>query len=199
MPRHRLRTSIDELRCRVNALPDDSLFRSNRQVHRKVCAALDAIEDANEAFSEYRALPDGPVGYLAIYGLLQVLFVQQDAVATIYSCLGPVAWNPTGDTKLKNIRTTRNMATGHPTDHAWGEPRGSFFLSRPHLTKEEVLIIGILDDESEQFSPRAIEPLRMIRDQESSLSRELNRLLDHLDGDRSHVPVTDANGADCDV
>lgn len=79
-------------------------------------SSLDIIGDTEESFDAYESLqePKGFGGkYLIIYGVLQSLFIQQDAVSNIYAALGmDYQLSP----QLKTIREIRNHSSGHPTE-----------------------------------------------------------------------------------
>lgn len=83
----------------------------------QLCSAMDAIGDTQLAV---RAFLDEPMtdiredgwSYIAVYGVLQVLYVQQDAVRTLSSCLALKFELPD---ELTDIRDIRNDSIGHPT------------------------------------------------------------------------------------
>jgi len=86
------------------------------------CSSLDVIGDTECALAAYLAGIDSEEKghdqlieagnlYLTLYGVLQVLFVQQDAVTYVHESLGLTkSPNPTVDA----IRETGNDAVGHP-------------------------------------------------------------------------------------
>lgn len=83
-----------------------------------VCSALDTIGDTQLAIREYLAgrissTTNGET-YLAIYGILQILYVQQDAVRDLGRAVDIPVELPA---ELRRIRNIRNAATGHPTNH----------------------------------------------------------------------------------
>lgn len=83
-----------------------------------VCSALDTIGDAQLAIREYLdgklSAPTHGITYLAIYGVLQTLYVQQDALRDLGRAVGIELELPDD---LKAIRDIRNAAAGHPTNH----------------------------------------------------------------------------------
>lgn len=93
------------------------LVHGNRQQWFRLCSAMDAIGDTQLAV---RAFLDQPMknaksdgwSYLVVYGILQVLYVQQDAAKTLAECL-KLSWELPEE--LKAIREVRNDAIGHPT------------------------------------------------------------------------------------
>jgi hypothetical protein len=77
--------------------------------------ATDALADTTHATSSYEEAISKKSGtnLLVCYGFLQALYVQQDAVITLSRALD-LSWNPNVDTRLKQIRDTRNRLAGHP-------------------------------------------------------------------------------------
>jgi len=87
-----------------------SQITKNKALFNQLCSSLDVIEDAELAVAAYL---DGESGedtgkcYLAVYGLLQALFLQQDAVINLEGSLG-IKDAIDNHPKLKNIREVRN-------------------------------------------------------------------------------------------
>ncbi len=87
----------------------------------RIISALDALEDASWAVEYYReqSYPEDTKGrYLYTYGLLQALFVQQDAVESINAVITDtqrVDWHALFPEAYK-IREMRNDVVGHPTN-----------------------------------------------------------------------------------
>jgi hypothetical protein len=88
---------------------------------------LDVAEDTCEAIAGYRSLPSEQslgVKYLALYGLLQCMYVQQDALVALFGCFtglttlgkpGPqFRWEDYPEWKI--VRTIRNEVAGHPSE-----------------------------------------------------------------------------------
>lgn len=87
---------------------------------QELCSSLDVIGDTDSAIAAYLASP--PIRnmgllYLLTYGLLQVLYVQQDAVQHAAKAVGLPYKLPE---ELLTIREIRNKAIGHPTDRTKG-------------------------------------------------------------------------------
>lgn len=83
-------------------------------------SSLDVIEDTQMAIDSYfkRNVLDGSGEcYVKVYGILQVLFVQQDAVEHLFEALGQ---NWPDIPELEKIRRIRNDAVGHPTKRGRG-------------------------------------------------------------------------------
>lgn len=111
------------------------LIRDEPAVFSQVCSALDTLGDTEYAVEAYGKAwsADGPgENYLLIYGILQVLFVQQDAAKDLAKALGvKFAEDPV----LRDIRTTRNLSIGHPTDHTFRKQRSFSVIDRGTMTK----------------------------------------------------------------
>lgn len=100
-----------------------------------LCSCLDTIGDTELAIDAYDASgsPDSEgAAYLVVYGALQALFVQQDAVENLCQALA-IAYSR--DPLLKDIREIRNDSAGHPTKRGGGKGQAYNFISRLSLTK----------------------------------------------------------------
>ena len=90
-----------------------------------LCSSLDVVGDTELAIESYKGLKTEDVGfnYLAVYGILQVLYVQQDAVLHIFQSLdiSPKLVDSAILTDVMHVRGIRNKATGHPTKHGKGK------------------------------------------------------------------------------
>ena len=79
-----------------------------------------ALENSQSVIQEYTELKEkefNEIKYLALYGLLQALFVQQDAMNTLYkTCLKKEIDFKNDYIELYKIREIRNITIGHPTN-----------------------------------------------------------------------------------
>ena len=147
----------------------------NRQEWLRLCSAMDAIGDTQMAV---RAYLDEPIvdsestgwSYLAVYGILQVLYVQQDAAMTLANCLKlTVEW----PVELEAIRETRNDSIGHPTG------RGTF-ISRISLSAEGFQLLVPVKGKREFRNVR----LRAVVEQQTDvMGKHLERALEQLVAD----------------
>ena len=122
------------------------LIRDEPAVFYQVCAALDALGDTDLALDVYADAPQaaGPGGkYMLIYGVLQVLFVQQDATTDLAKALG-VKFGEDGT--LREVRTIRNLSVGHPTDHTFKKQRSFNFIERGTMTKTGFTLRTVFHD-----------------------------------------------------
>ena len=163
------------------------LFK-NGALQTQLSSCLDVIEDSKLAIDAYlnREFGESIGGhYLAVYGLLQALFLQQDAVRYLCESLGmpnPLDNNP----RLEEIRDIRNDTIGHPTkrNRKKGQPTSYHFisrgdLSRPKLTPDRFQHMSIDINGKLDFKDISIPDL--ITDQKNCLSEILNSVISELE------------------
>lgn len=126
--------------------------KESRESHAQflqACSSLDAIGDTEYAIEEYAAnAPKCGKGmtYVLVYGLLQAIFLQQDAIKHLAVGLGLLFELPE---ELKAVRELRNDAIGHPTQRDVDRKRGvcSFHrISRPTLSTSGFQLISASSD-----------------------------------------------------
>lgn len=111
------------------------LIRDDPGAFSQVCSGLDTLGDTEYAVAAYCEAPNGTdpgQNYLLIYGILQVLFVQQDAAKDLARALDVEFVD---DAVLREIRTTRNLSVGHPTDHTSKKQRTFNVIDRGTMSK----------------------------------------------------------------
>ena len=110
----------------------------------QLCSSLYVVGDTELAFDAYAAIPDpsdAGTTYILVYGILQALVLQQDAVLHLAEALG-ISFDP--DSLLQEIREVRNSSVGHPTKR-WGKAR-SHFISRITMSKEGFQLLTVRPD-----------------------------------------------------
>jgi|WetSurMetagenome_2_1015567.scaffolds.fasta_scaffold41606_2 hypothetical protein len=127
---------MKQLRDLVNKPRKQSLLLLDLDKWNKLCSAMDLIEDTDCAIDFYVDNPfpkDIGEKYLYLYGLLQALFIQQDALKSISESLNiPIGQN----TELTKIRDIRNESIGHPTNKKIAPNVYMFnFIAQYSLTK----------------------------------------------------------------
>ena len=124
-----------QVRELVNRTRRISILHDDFNTWLTICSAMDVLGDTSLATSSYGSLAkksksDG-ASYLIIYGILQVLFVQQDAARTIADTLSVQLDTPT---ELLSIREIRNLSVGHPTRVGRKYPFKQGFITRYSMT-----------------------------------------------------------------
>jgi hypothetical protein len=146
----------------------------------RLCSAMDAIGDTQMAV---RAYLDEPIddseatgwSYLVVYGILQVLYVQQDAAMALASCLKLTLEWPE---ELEGIRETRNDSIGHPTG------RGTF-ISRISLSAEGFQLLVPVKKGKREF--RSVSLRAVVEQQTAVMGKHLERAVEQLVADeRAH-------------
>ena len=112
--------------------------------YNTIRSAMDVLSDTTQALAAYATL--GPAGdkghaYLVVYGVLQTLYLQQDAGFWLLKLLGiaptasfksPGRWAITVPA-IDAARSARNNSVGHPVRRDRSGPLASFFIVQSSL------------------------------------------------------------------
>jgi hypothetical protein len=169
--------SVSEIREEVHSLltrdPMQSLLFSKYGNWASACAALDIIDDIEYAFSSFRESPypkDTGLLYVQLFGILGMIYVQQDAGLHLAKIL-KLKLKVVG--KAKELRELRNNAVGHPVQREINKTKvSSTYINRNSLggSKFQITINKYADsihthtdhDLSEIISQHAIEMADML-------------------------------------
>lgn len=105
----------DNIRKFIKKHRYQSVYLDDRDVWNQICSSLDVLDDTQNAIRSYsKSMFPDEIGakYLLLYGLLQALFVQQDAIKHLSEALG---FEYKKNSHLNEIREIRNNSVGHPT------------------------------------------------------------------------------------
>ncbi len=125
---------MHRIRQLVNKPMNKKRLMVNHKHWEKLCSSMDVVEDCEWAISFYRKTkyPSDTGGkYLYLYGVLQAVFIQQDATTTL-SKIFRIEWNKYNNMKYENIREIRNDAIGHPVCR---REKSSNFICQASLNK----------------------------------------------------------------
>ena len=170
-----------KIRNLVNIPTIQQTLKKDGVLWNQMCSCLDVIEDTELAINTYFNKKCGESAeecYLAVYGLLQALFVQQDAVINLCESLGipnPLNRYP----QLGKIRKVRNDSVGHPTRRGAANKPSYHFISRPTLTHDGFQHLSIDSNGKLDFEDISIPDL--IKDQEAYLSEILKSVIVELE------------------
>lgn len=147
-----IQEQANQIRDSINNPRKHYELRQNKALFSQLCSSLDVIEDTEEAIAAYTAKEFGEsksAHYLAVYGLLQAIYVQQDAVINLCESLG-IRESINNYPKLKSIRETRNDIVGHPTkrDQRKGQPISYHHISRITLSQSGFKLASFFADGS---------------------------------------------------
>jgi len=130
-----IRKLEDAVREHINTHRYQAELLKSSSTWNQICSSLDVIDDALYAIDSYlsKEFPeDTGLKYLYSYGLLQALFLQQDALKHLAEAFG---LKYAANDSLVNIRTIRNASIGHPTQHNIKGTRYYNFISRITMAK----------------------------------------------------------------
>lgn len=161
------------------------LFKDRTKLN-KLWASLDAIENSQLAIDYYVEMPDFAAfsgGYLNVYGLMQALFIQQDALSSLSIVLFDKIIDFQVDyPELNNIRNIRNDSIGHPTGR--GNPNKSFhYIGRDSLNKTQFSLVSFFPKDKKDVKIENIKTLELIRTQERLIQNILEKAMANLQFD----------------
>ncbi len=159
---------------------------SNSKYFEQMCCALDTVGDTEMAISAYRCNKlgeDVSSKYLAVYGLLQAIFVQQDAVQHLCNSIELSGNILQSYPRLKRIREIRNDIVGHPTNRGFNSGTTSYhYISQITMNHDGFTCMTCFDgNTSAKF--KKVNLLALISDQEKCVSSILASLLEKLKND----------------
>lgn len=169
-----------EIRDRVNAPWKHYQLRQDRRLFSQVCSSMDTIEDtafAVHAF-ETESLPtSAPALYLIVYGLLQALYLQQDAVFHLTQALGSPAKRSAWP-DLEDVRYIRNAAVGHPTKKDRPKPVSFHHITQVTLSRAGFEMLSYV--ENGDFQHDHVDFAQLISKQAEAISAILSGLVTQL-------------------
>ncbi|MCY3826868.1 MAG: hypothetical protein OXG10_05755 [Candidatus Dadabacteria bacterium] len=161
-----------------------SEVREDRDNWDRICSSSDVINDTLQAIGSYvkSDYPDEDVGlrYLYVYGLLQALYLQQDAVECLFKTLRKCypknrKFSYKQSTDLKGIRQLRNETTGHPTE----THNGVFtYINRGSLSKWHFQKLRSSKAGGNEFS--SVDLFSMVKKQALSIESDLRTLVEKI-------------------
>jgi hypothetical protein len=148
-----------------------------------LCAAMDAIEDTQQAIEAYLTVAadqkrEAGERYLRTYGVLQALVVQQDATSDLCNALSASQlWNLS---PLEKIRELRIKSIGHPTltRKSKSRPQSSHFIVQVSLGNRGFELISF--DDKGQMTRQFVSIPDLAATQQEHINKALNALLRHI-------------------
>ncbi len=165
--------------------------RLRRQLVRwnQLNSCLDTLQHtelAIQAFASHAGGLSPGERYLAIYGLLQAMVLQQDAVCNLDEALGGPGDYVVRDERLQEIRKIRNWSVGHPTK---ADRRDS--ISHHHIRRARLgsgfELYSAFDDGRHEFT--FVSLAELIAKQRAGLRRILRRIVRELHAANIRTPV----------
>lgn len=176
-----IRDRINQAKLRFRLLKDQKAWN-------EIVSALDVIGDTELAFSAYLSRypsdPDFGSRYLLLYGVLQAVYTQQDAVVHLSQALGGRSKKEIlGDERIRTAREVRNQAIGHPTrkEIPKSEPTTTHQISR--ITLGQYGFEMFTADEHGEHSMKTVNVITLIHGHREAVAEVLKALDQKLDRD----------------
>src|SRR5258708_1549921 len=187
--------SVSELASQVRSYINDQRkkyeLRQNSGLFSQLASSLDVIDDTEWAGAGFGSgqLGDSTGGlYLAIYGLLQAIFMQQDAVENLCESLG-IPEKIKSYPHLFEIRELRNDSVGHPTkrDADRKKRRTSYLhISQMTMSRKGFDLISYFSD-STPTRFQTVDISALIADQRTYIAEILGKVVFQLNAeDKAH-------------
>lgn len=164
------------IRDLINTPRTQELLIQDLRNWNQLCSALDTIGDSQCAIDSYVEL-DWPSDlgerYLRVYGLLQAMFLQQDATKHLAESLGV---DLSQAEHLQSIRDIRNCAVGHPTKRGRKSPT-AHFISRATISKWRFDLMNS-SEEGDDF--QEVDLRQLVSDQSQGVEIWLRSILETL-------------------
>lgn len=140
---------------------------------------MDVLGDTELGIHDFKSRDT--VGYIEIYGLLQALFLQQDAVRHIANIFSfEISKLP----ELAKVREIRNDAIGHPMNRS--NHKSFHFISRSSVSKKG-FDLRSHDGDTGENSYRRIDLEMVLEDQRANINKQLESIYLHMnDIESSH-------------
>jgi hypothetical protein len=142
-----------------------------------LCSALDVIDDtelALEAYAKWERRSKDGEKYLLVYGALQVMEVQQDAVKYICETLGLPYSRPK---ELDAIRIIRNDAIGHAMYGKQDKMSKSSFIQRFDMSQGSFTLLTVFSDRRE-YVRRQVYMGKLMSVQRTFVTEKLQTVVD---------------------
>jgi hypothetical protein len=168
---------MEKLRTYINESRIKYLLIQNKITFDQLIACMDCIEDTEEAIIDYEGRSTfKDQDYIALYGLLQVLFVQQDALSHLNFTLLKKELKLQEDyPELWNIRIIRNLSTGHPTGNRY---KTFNQIVRSSLRKESYRLVTRYHDK--ETTSQEINLINLIQVQRKCILQHLDFIVHHM-------------------
>jgi hypothetical protein len=168
-----------QIRGFINSPRKQAGLLNDSAAWNKLCSALDVIGDTELAIDAYLTRqPTADVGesYLIVYGILQVLLTQQDAVKHLCESLSIKVAFPKA---LQRIREIRSNAVGHPTEGRENKASKSNFILPLYLSERGFMLVTVFSDDRPYSRIPVLIP-DLINEQRQLLNKTLSDTVEKL-------------------
>jgi len=175
----------ESVRKHINTTRYQNDLLSDSDNWNQICSSLDTIGDtlySQQDYLEEEYPASVGLKYIFTYGLMQALFIQQDAMNHLSEAFG-IKFELTD--RLKEIRSLRNASIGHPTKNKSKGLTYYNYISRMTLSKAGFTLMRSYDQGSNEFID--IDIYSLIHDQLKDIEESYKLLDEKLkEADRVH-------------
>ncbi len=163
------------------------LFLKSVDNRFQIVACLDTIEDVQLALDEYLRIDlsadESNTGrlYLTVYGVLQGMFLQQDALMNLANTIG-FPFRLDDYPGLGDIREIRNQIAGHPTSYKRRKSESYYTINRNSLSLKRFDVMEY-NNKGGQVQIASVDLTQKLSENESLIVRALRELRGKLEGD----------------
>ena len=172
---------IQQIRAFINHSRRPPSLRPSVADWNTLCSALDVIRDTElgfDAYANWEITADVGQRYLLIYGVLQALLTQQDAVKKVCNVFQyRISFPPA----LETIRQIRSDSIGHPTYSKENKVAKANFIQ--HSASVTVVLRCLLRHQISKYRTTEVEILRLMDEQRCALDSMLSGLITKLRSD----------------
>jgi len=174
-----VRNHINTHRYQVVLLKDSANWN-------QICSSLDVVGDSLVAIESYHKADfpeDLGLKYIYTYGVLQALFLLQDAVRHLSEAFA-ITYKPSQ--VLLDIRNMRNAAIGHPTKQDHKGQRYYNYISRASMTKNGFDLLR--NSRPGQYDMMHVDFTLATNDQLQAITESFQQIASKLEeADRTHM------------
>jgi hypothetical protein len=176
------------IRDLVNQPRRQNQLIENKENWQLICSSMDILEDTELALDSYKKMrikDDVGIYYLIIYGVLQTLILQQDAIKNILRALSFDMQLPT---ELLEIREIRNNAVGHPVREKNKKINSINFITRMSLRKNSFELGTWTQGSGVYHDFTRVDIYNLIDIQEKNIKEIKSKIIDcMLKEDKNHI------------
>lgn len=171
-----------EIRDYINHPRRRAILLSDLASWNMLCSALDVVGDtelALEAYLHWTKLDGAGEKYLLVYGALQVMEVQQDAMKFLCESLSITYAR---SKELREIRRIRSESIGHPMDGEENKVAKASFIQRFDLDQQAFTLRTVYSD-SRPHRRQTIDVAQLLTMQRRLLEETLTKVVEKLRAD----------------
>ncbi len=182
---HRISSEEESVREYINTTRYQTDLLQDLDVWNQICSSLDTIGDTVYSLDDYLSAeyPESAgLKYIFTYGILQSLFIQQDAIRNLTEAF-EISFDL--NEKLRKIRAIRNASIGHPTKNNVKGTTYYNYISRITLSKYGFTLMRSSSGDRNEFIE--VDLLSILTDQLHEIEKSYKLISSKLiEADRMH-------------